>query len=127
MKRIYALIAGLACVAGYNSYAQEVGPLPQYMTEHEKLLMESYLQSFDERGITTPPPFTSLRTAAEWEEVQALVVTWTGDYNIIHRQIIDAAQEECLVLIMCDDSVVVKSNLTSNGVPLTNLSFLEVP
>jgi agmatine deiminase len=96
------------------------------MTEQEKGMMDAYLQSFDDRGITTPPPFTSLRTAAEWEEVQALVITWTGSFNSIQRQIVDAAQEECLVIIMCTDSNVVKSNLTSNGIPDVNIDYIEV-
>lgn len=87
--------------------------------------MEAYLQSFDDRGISTPPPFSSLRTAAEWEEVQALVVTWTGQYNTIQRKIVDAAQEECLVIIMCTDSVTVKSYLTSNSVPDVNIDYIE--
>lgn len=107
--------------------AQENGNLPKWMTDQEYYEMESYLESFNDRGITTPPPFSSLRTAAEWEEVQALVITWTGQYNTIHRQIIDAAQEECLVIVHCTDSNTVISNLTSNGVPLTNVAFLEVP
>src|SRR5688500_2106208 len=64
-----------------SANGQEAQFLPRFMTEHEKQMMEPYLQSFDERGITVPPPFTSLRTAAEWEEVQALVITWTGQYN----------------------------------------------
>ena len=105
--------------------AQEPENLPKGMTEQEKGMMDAYLQSFDERGITTPPPFTSLRTAAEWEEVQALVITWTGSYNTIQRQIVDATQEECLVIIMCTDSNTVKSHLTSNGVPDVNIDYIE--
>jgi agmatine deiminase len=109
-----------------NGLGQTDNFLPRYMTEQEKLMMEDYLQSFNDRGITSPPPFTSLRTAAEWEEVQALVITWTGQYNTIHRQIIAAAQEECQVLIMSDDSNAVKTNLNTYGIPLTNLTFLQV-
>jgi agmatine deiminase len=105
--------------------AQTDANLPRYMTEAEKGMMESYLQSFEDRGISTPPPFSSLRTAAEWEEVQALVITWTGQYNTIQRQIVDAAQEECLVIIMCTDSNAVKSHLNSNGVPDVNIDYIE--
>lgn len=36
--------------------AQEPENLPKGMTEQEKGMMDAYLQSFDERGITTPPP-----------------------------------------------------------------------
>lgn len=37
----------------------------------------------------------------------------------------DAAQEECLVIIMCTDSNVVKSHLNSNGVPDVNIDYIE--
>ena len=67
--------------------------LPQSMADHEHELMEGYLEGRAQlKGVTTPPPFSSLRTAAQWEEVQALVITWTGQYNTIHSQIVDAAQ-----------------------------------
>ena len=101
--------------------------LPQSMADHEHELMEEYLESRAQlKGVTTPPPFSSLRTAAQWEEVQALVITWTGQYNTIHSQIVDAAQEECVVIVHCSDSNSVKSTLSNNGVPLNNLKFLEV-
>ncbi len=125
---MHALKISICFIIGLISFASTAqGPenLPKGMTEQEKGMMDAYLQSFDERGITTPPPFTSLRTAAEWEEVQALVITWTGSYNTIQRQIVDAAQEECLVIIMCTDSNTVKSHLTSNGVPDVNIDYIE--
>jgi len=109
-----------------NSIAQNVY-LPQGMTNDEYKLMDDYLESRSQlKGVTTPPPFSNLRTSAQWEEVQALVITWTGQYNTIHSQIVDAAQEECLVIVHCSDSNSVKSTLSSNGVPLNNLQFLEV-
>ena len=107
-------------------FAQQDEFLPKQMTEYEQSLMEAYLQSFNDRGISTPPPFTSLRTSAEWEEVQALVITWTDQYNTIQSQIVDAAQEECEVIIMCTDSNSVKADLSSFGVPDVNLSFIEI-
>lgn len=126
MKTKSTLLSLFACLQIFSSAAQQdTDYLPRYMTETEKGMMESYLQHFDERGISTPPPFGSLRTAAEWEEVQALVITWTGQYNTIQRQIVDAAQEECLVIIMCTDSNVVKTNLTSNGIPDVNIDYIE--
>ncbi|MFT4601398.1 MAG: agmatine deiminase [Arenicella sp.] len=100
--------------------------LPKGMTDHEKLIMEDYLQSFNDRGITTPPAFSNIRTAAEWEEVQALVITWTNQYNTIQSQIVDASQDECLVIIHCTDSNSVKSILSGNGVPDTNIDYIEV-
>jgi agmatine deiminase len=125
IKKLFSLVICTGSLIT-NGLGQVDDFLPRYMTEQEKLMMEDYLQGFDDRGITTPPPFTSLRTAAEWEEVQALVITWTGQYNTIHRQIIAAAQQECQVLIMSEDSNAVKNNLNTNSIPLTNLTFLQV-
>ena len=91
------------------------------MTDYEKTIMDDYLSSFDEKGITTPPPYNSIRTAAEWEEVQALVITWTNQFNNIQKQIVAAAQEECTVIIHCSDSNSVKSYLNGQGVPDFNI------
>jgi len=64
---------------------------------------------------------------AEWEEIQALVITWTS-YPVILRQIVAQAQTQCKVIIHCSDSNSVKNNLLSNGVPIgTNVKFLQVP
>lgn len=77
-------------------------------------------------GVTTPPP-GPLRAMAQWEETDGLVITWTS-YPAIHRKIIQYAQTECKVYIICSDSNAVKSNLQNNGIPLTsNLKFVVAP
>lgn len=126
MANMKQLILSVLTLITYDFSAQQVD-LPQGMADHEHKMMESYLQSRSSvRGTTTPPPFTNLRTPAQWEEVQALVITWTGQFDGIHSQIVDAAQEECEVIIHCSDANDVINTLNSNGVPLTNVSFLEV-
>ncbi len=122
MKLLSLVFIGLF---GLTSYAQQ--NLPKGLTPQEESIMRDYYSSYSvgSRGITTPPT-GDIRCAAEWEEVQSLVITWTGQYDNIHSQIVDAAQEECLVLIACNDSNQVKSTLSGNGVPLNNLAFLEV-
>lgn len=82
-----------------------------------------YNQNSSSAGITTPPTLP-IRTAGEWEEVETLLITWTS-FPSIHAQIVDAAQEECNVMISCTDSNSVKSYLTNEGIPLTNISYLE--
>jgi len=52
--------------------------------------------------ITTPPNFSQLRAMAEWEELQALTIAWTT-YPDILKQIVAAAREETLVIILSDD------------------------
>ena len=132
MKNQLRYLLALIGLFSFSTFAQVIQiegmnvNLPKGMTDYEKLIMDEYLQSFADKGITTPPPFTNIRTAAEWEEVQALVITWTGQYNSIHSQIVDAAQEECLVIIHCSDSNSVKNTLTTNGVPDVNIDFIEV-
>lgn len=109
--------------------AQQPDILPKGFYPGEEQLMDAYLQNIynnpSRAGITIPPGLPS-RTAAQWEEVQALVITWTG-FPTILAQIADAAQEECMVIIHCSDSNSVKSDLTGSGVPLTNIKYLEVP
>lgn len=131
MKRL--ILLGVAFCALFSN-AQEnqfvqAGSLPKGLTDTERQNMRSYfdnLSTNQERGIETPPG-GDIRHAAEWEEIQSLLITWTGQFNGIQSQIVDAAQEECRVLIACDDSNNVKSILSSNGVPDVNVDFIEVP
>ena len=102
-----------------NSFSQN---LPHYMTEQEKELYKTYQHPILPTDDPNPPP-TPVRTMAEWEELSGLMVTWKSQYYIL-RQVVDYAQEEGLVYIVCDDSNAVKSYLTSGSVPLFNLRFL---
>ena len=97
--------------------------LPKGMTEEEKSIMNTYVFPKG-KGITNPPTWTP-RAMAEWEEIETLLITWTS-YTSVLTQIVDAAQEECTVLITCNDSNSVKNSLNNDGVPLTNIKFLEV-
>jgi agmatine/peptidylarginine deiminase len=101
--------------------------LPAGLTPQEEqiLLNGTYQFGGNSRSVSTPPPF-DVRTMAQWEEVQTLVLTWTS-YPSILAKIVDAAQEECEVLIHCTDSTQVKTYLNGQGVPLTNVKYLEVP
>ncbi len=122
------LIALLFFLAQLGLIAQSNPPLPKGFAPGEKEAMPAYIQQqmVNRNGITTPPG-GSLRTMAEWEEIQALVITWTA-FPAIHREIVRYAQEETTVIIHCSDSNAVKSNLQAFNVPLSsNLKFLEVP
>ncbi|MBL7948419.1 MAG: hypothetical protein JNN19_05465, partial [Bacteroidia bacterium] len=83
---------------------------------------DSVRRAFRLNGIDQPPAFP-VRAAAEWEEIDALVIAWTGFPDIL-REIVRGAQTECRVLIVCTDSTIVKNNLQSNGVPLTNVEYV---
>jgi len=118
MKILIALIISLLMIS-HVIHAQE---LPHYMTEEESRIWENYSPPFITSEFTTPPP-TPVRTMAEWEEVQGIIITWTS-YTSILRQIVDYAQDEGVVYIVCTDSNTVRTYLTSGGVPLVNLKFI---
>jgi len=123
MKRtIFILIILLAS----KLFAQQNG-FPHYITEEEKIFMQEFAKHpyYGEPLDPNPPP-GPVRTMAEWEELQALQITWTQQLSIL-RQIVDFAQDECVVYIICSDSNSVKTYLTGGGVPLVNLRFLITP
>lgn len=119
MKRVLLFIF-MGSMLGAQAQTQV---LPHQMLPQEFPLVPAYNQSRQAAGITVPPS-SSVRTMAEWEEIQSLVISWQA-YPGILSQITDIAQEECEVIIICDDSNGVKNTLTSNGVPLTNVSYIE--
>lgn len=122
MKRtnfILGLFASLF-MATSGIQAQEV--LPKGLTEAETELISSY--SFRSSGMTDPPD-GPVRTMAEWEEVEYLVVTWQPNFPNILRQIVAAAVEECQVIITTQNEASVSNYLTSNGVDLTNVTFMD--
>jgi agmatine/peptidylarginine deiminase len=61
---------------------------------------------------------------AEWEEVQALVIAWAGQAAIL-REIVRNASKECKVFIVTDDSTSVISSLTSAGIALDSVRFVD--
>ena len=103
--------------------------LPRGMAPQEWTFLQSGIYDFPEGldGITTPPPYP-VRAMAEWEELQALTITWTS-YKPILAEIIGYAKEECEVIVVCSDSNQVKYELTNNYFlpDLNNISFLQAP
>ena len=116
MNSIFSLLFVLVLTS--NLFSQD---LPHWETEEEKLHREKY--GFPVFEITSDPPPSPVRGMAEWEELQGVIITWTS-YLTILRQIVDYAQEEGLVYIICSDSNSVKNYLTQNNIPLRNLKFL---
>jgi agmatine deiminase len=124
MRRSFTVLILICSVLTRFLPAQD---LPKGFAPGERDLMPAYLESVmaNRSGITTPPG-GSLRTMAEWEEIQALVITWTS-YPAVLRKIVEHAQLETTVIIHCSDSNAVKSNLSNAGIPLLNVKFLQVP
>ena len=95
--------------------------LPNQMTDEETNIWKAYLHPAN--PLFTDPPPSPVRGMAEWEELQGIIITWRSYYSIL-SQIVDYAQEEGLVYIICNDSTTVKNYLQNSGVPLTNVVYL---
>lgn len=78
--------------------------------------------------ISDVSPAGDLRTAAEWEEIQALVVTWR-DYKPTLAEIIRFAQEECKVIVHATNATTAANELTNTyNVPLgPNVQIVSQP
>ncbi len=125
MKNNYAkyLLVFMMLLQSAFVISQEKPNLPHNLTETEKGLVADF-QFTSPRF--SPPPSGPVRAAAEWEEVEYLLVTWNPNYPNILRQIVQAGVQECKVIITTQNEASVANYLTSNGVDLTNVTFLDV-
>lgn len=80
------------------------------------LLISSSYKEVKSQLILDQPPTGEIRTMAEWEEIQALVITWTS-YKPLLAEIIKYAQEECKVIVH------IPTNSTATSVTNELLSY----
>ncbi len=123
------LLLATCLLINVNAFSQSATGWPHAITEAERNHMERVgFAPLESRGIETPPPYDNIRTAAEWEEVEALTISWTS-FPCIQKQIVAGAQNECLVIVFADDPSEAESYLTGNscGGPLTleNVQIVE--
>lgn len=105
--------------------------LPRFLTPGERLLLTDYSKTLSAQGrsANAQAPASAVRTIAEWEELQALLVAWKS-YPSILRQIVKAAKTETRVLIAYeapDSPASLTSYLAAGGVDTVNVTFLPVP
>lgn len=102
--------------------------LPRGLTEEEKqIIAEGLFQSptFIPGAFATSDPPEMPRSMAEWEEQQALVITWTG-YRSILTEIVRHAKEEVIVLIVTTNETSARDYLEDRGVDLSeNVEFID--
>lgn len=100
---------------GIKSSSAQHTTWPHQLSQDERNHFERIgFEPVQPRGIETPPPYDALRTSAEWEEVEALTITWTS-FPCIQKQIVAAAKEECLVIIFADDAADVETYLSGGS------------
>lgn len=115
MKRVLAVILTLGTYA--LSPAQGILEISPHFHKTEN---NFYLNEIDN---PVPPPLP-VRTMGEWEEVQAVVLTWTDVPDVL-TEIVRFAVRECQVLIVTNDSEEVTEILEEADVPLENVDFIN--
>lgn len=109
----------LFCFAITAMNAQVDLPVGFTSSELEQIARGDFqIQSSTARGIATPPPFTNLRSMAEWEEIQCLTVAWIS-YPSILKQIVANAKNQTLVIILSENVAATENylNATNTGGP----------
>lgn len=102
-----ALAFGLGMTTSVMGFGQTSdAPLPKGIGEGEMMQWLAHPLDLSDpstlRGIPTPPPGNNIRTAAEWEEIEVLTITWR-DFPCILKQITAAAVQECRVVIFSEN------------------------
>jgi agmatine/peptidylarginine deiminase len=127
MKRIVFLIS--LVVLSLQMSAQDT----HRMHPSERSLIPSYMGQVASRSasgvLNTVPPASPVRTIAEWEELQALMVGWRS-YPSILRQIVAAAKQQTRVIVVYaspDSPASLTAYLAAGGVDTVNVTFLNAP
>ncbi len=126
MRPFYTLLFILTCCI--FPLAQETHDiLPRGFAQGEEALIPAYNAWRNSRTVACEvnPPTAPARSMAEWEELQAIAITWTGFPSIL-SQIVAEAIEECHVVIICSNQAVVMNQLGGAGITdFSNITFLE--
>ena len=97
--------------------------LPASFTQQEEQLFPFWLENHPQMLSSSAPPPQPVRTAAEFDESDGVLITWTS-YTSILTQIVAAAVTQGNVYIVCTDSNTVKTALNTAGIPLANCHYI---
>ena len=114
-------------IVGQFSYGQF---LPRGLSDGEKqLIAEGWTAPATDLpgAITLGSLDEAPRSMAEWEELQAIVITWT-QYRPILTEIVRHAIEEVEVVIVNQNEMSVRNYLSARGVdPDSNITYVAAP
>ncbi|MFM9947789.1 MAG: agmatine deiminase family protein [Saprospiraceae bacterium] len=123
MKKIVTIcLFSFATLCGLT--AQEI--LPNKLTEAEARKAWAYYNppADPEKNFIPQPPPGPVRTMGEWEEIQALVLTWT-DYVDILVEITRHAVEETKVIIIASNPTNVINRLNAESISLDSVTVVQ--
>ncbi len=117
----------LSILMVFSAVFSQEDMLPRGFSAEEKALLdwEQFTIPNSAVGIETPPPYP-VRHMAEWEELQALAITWRS-YPEILTQIAFHAALEVKVLIFCNSETIKNTAQTSlqlAGANMANIEFI---
>ena len=125
MKMIRHLLLALAMCSCMSSFAQE--NLPRFLSPEEKLMIETGdlpLRTPMPGAVTSPLVDGAPRSIGEWEELQAIAITWTS-YRDILAEIVRHAVKEVEVFIVTRSETNTRNDLENRGVdPDSNIVYL---
>ncbi len=113
-------------------YSIAFGQFDHRMLPEEQAQLPAYLALRESTPVGTAsitPPSSSVRTIAEWEELQGLTITWTT-YTTMLREIVRTAKQECRVYIIVNSAnqqTQAINFLASGNVDTVNVSFVIQP
>lgn len=128
MKYIFIITIQLLLGGLLSTVSAQEKSLPHYMTAEERVIMADYLREHHEaalRSVPNPPP-GEVRTMAEWEEIQALVISWRGQTTIL-TEIVRNVVKECKILIITTSPATVETQLMNAGIALDSVEFVNTP
>ena len=125
-KWAYLLIVVFSFAGNTLLFGQEKG-LPHYPTPEEEAAFKNYLDSITSSlSLLVPnPPPAPVRTMAEWEEVQAILISWVPGYAEILGEIVRHSVNECKVVIFTYNVNVTSGYLVANNIPMDNVILID--
>nr|MBS0038054.1 agmatine deiminase family protein [Saprospiraceae bacterium] len=108
------------------SATSQMEDLPKYMTPYEETIWKDYLESLRASRQSGELPEVPVRVMGEWEEIQALFVTWRS-FPAILTEIVRHAVEEVTVYIITENESSVSATLVNAGISLDNIKFMNWP
>lgn len=122
IKNLFASLVFLLFVSEISAQESHV------LLKSERALIPAYMASraAESAVANIVPPISPVRTIAEWEELQALVIGWKT-YPTILRQIVAAAKSQTRVIIVYtspDSETSLINYLSAGGVDTVNVTFL---
>lgn len=131
----FSAVVSLVLTSTISIKAQTDLPVGFSLNEIQEMQRSDFAEPFfSSQGITVPPTLP-VRNMGQWEETQALTITWRS-YESVLREIVRAARLQTVVIINCNsasgsssykDSTAIKTYLTSGGVSLSNIRFNPTP